>query len=225
VSKPAYVDEQFQDMEQQAHSATLGMWVFLATEILFFGALFAAYIVCRTRWPDDFAQGSRNLKEWIGGLNTFLLLLSDLCMVLAVREASWGRNRGVQLLLGIAILLSVAFLCMKGLEYTMEVNEGLFPGSHFSTIPPDQMSLPAVDQHPRPRQMQLFMFFYFVMTAVHAIHIIIGIGLMLTLIWMARRKMFSQDYFDPVDMVGLYWHFVDIVWVFLYPALYLLRKG
>ncbi|HTW95995.1 MAG TPA: cytochrome c oxidase subunit 3 family protein [Tepidisphaeraceae bacterium] len=225
MTKSAQVDEQFQDMEQQSHSATLGMWIFLATEILFFGAMFAAYMVCRTRWADDFAEGSRHLKMWIGGLNTFLLLTSDLCMALAVRAAAGGKNRAVQGMLAVTICLALAFLGCKGMEYTMEINEGLLPGSHFSTVSPDEMSLPAADQHPRPRQMQLFMFFYFVMTAVHALHIIVGIGIMLVLIVMARRKMFSAQYFNPVDMAGLYWHFVDIVWVFLYPALYLLRKG
>lgn len=225
MSKAAFVEQQFEDMEQQTHAATLGMWVFLATEVLFFGVLFTSYTVCRTRWPDAFRHGSQDLKLWIGGINTAVLLTSSFFMALAVRSAALGNNRHVVVFLGITILFGLAFLGLKGVEYTLEAEEHLVPGINFTTIPPDEVNLPADQQHPRPEQERLFMIFYFIMTCFHALHMIVGVSVLGTLAVLTRRGHFSAAYHNPIEIAGLYWHFVDIVWVFLYPALYLLRQG
>ena len=225
MSKPAYVAQQFEDMEQQTHSATLGMWAFLATEVLFFGVLFTAYTVCRTRWQAQFLEGSRDLKLWLGGVNTAVLLTSSLFMALAVRAAAAGNNRRLIANLLITAVLGVAFLGFKATEYTIEAHEHLVPGINFTTVPPDEADKPPAEQHQRPEQEKLFMIFYFIMTGFHALHMIVGISVMAVLIVLAYRRHFSAEYHSPVEVAGLYWHFVDIVWVFLYPALYLLRQS
>jgi cytochrome c oxidase subunit 3 len=225
ITKPVHVQQQFEDMEQQTHSATLGMWTFLATEVLFFGALFVGYAVYRTRWPDEFREASRELKLWIGGVNAFLLLVSSLTMALAVRSAAIGNNRGLVLHLSLTVGLAVMFLGFKATEYTLEAREHLIPNVNFTTVPPEDAQKPPAEQRHRPDQQQLFMGFYFIMTGLHALHVTVGIGVLAVLIVFARRGHFSPAYHNPVEVAGLYWHFVDIVWVFLYPALYLLRQG
>ena len=225
MSKPAYVEQQFEDMEQQTHSATLGMWTFLATEVLFFGVLFSSYAMYRTRWPEEFKHGSEDLKLWIGGANTAILLTSSLFMALAVRAASVGQNGRLILHLCLTISLGVVFLGLKGTEYYLETKEHLVPGINFTTIPPDEVGKPPSDQHPRPTQEKLFMQYYFIMTGLHATHMIVGISVLSVLVVLTARRHFSAEYHNPVEIAGLYWHFVDVVWVFLYPALYLLRQG
>ncbi len=217
--------EQFEDAEQQRQAASLGMWAFLSTEVLFFGALFAAYFVYRVRYPEAFRHGSQDMKLWLGGINTAVLLTSSLTMAMVVHAASRGDNRRIQLYLIATMILGVAFLGIKATEYTMEVREHLVPGVNFTTIPPDEVSKPASQQHPRPEQQRLFMIFYFIMTGLHAIHMIVGISVLATLYVLTRRGWFSAHYHNPIENAGLYWHFVDIVWVFLYPCLYLLRQG
>jgi len=221
----ARVDQQFQDAEQQRHSATLGMWTFLATEVLFFGVLFTSYSMYRLRWPDEFRHGSQDLKLWIGGVNTAVLLTSSLFMALAVRAATAGDNRWVAIHLCLTIALGVAFLGLKGTEYYLEARDHLVPGVNFTTIPPDEVNKPPAEQHPRPIQQRLFMLYYFIMTGLHAVHMIVGISVLTVLVILTRRGHFSADYHNPIEIAGLYWHFVDVVWVFLYPALYLLRQG
>jgi cytochrome c oxidase subunit 3 len=207
------VAEQFADAEQQNESATLGMWTFLATEVLFFGALFVSYTICRIRWPHAFRAGSLDLRWYFGAINTAVLLLSSFAMAMAVRFAAMGASRNIiRALLG-TIALAVLFLGIKGLEYSIEWREQLVPSLNYSS-----------HGGARPPQEELFMSFYFTMTAIHALHMVIGIGVMLVLIWMTRRGKFSADWHSPVEMTGLYWHFVDIVWVFLFPILYLLRN-
>jgi cytochrome c oxidase subunit 3 len=225
MPKPAYVEQQFEDIEQQTHTATLGMWAFLATEVLFFGVLFTSYTVYRTRWPEAFRHGSEDLKLWIGGINTAVLLTSSLFMALAVRAAARGENNLVITFLAITIFFGVAFLGFKALEYTLETQEHLVPGINFTTIPPDELSKPPSQQHPRPEKERLFMLFYFIMTGFHAIHMLVGIGVLSVLIILTHRRHYSPEYHNPIEIAGLYWHFVDIVWVFLYPVLYLLRQG
>jgi len=225
MSRAAYIEQQFEDFEQQTHSATLGMWVFLATEMLFFGVLFVSYMICRTRWPEAFKEGSKELKLWIGGANTAVLLTSSLFMAMAVRAAALGNNRAVVRFLGITIVFGLAFLALKATEYTLEYQEGLVPEIRFTMIPPDEMGKPPAQQHPRPQQEKLFMCFYFIMTAFHALHMIVGVSVLAVLLVLTRRGHYSAEYHNPIEIAGLYWHFVDIVWVFLYPALYLLRQG
>jgi cytochrome c oxidase subunit 3 len=225
VSNPAYVEQQFQDIEQQTQTATLGMWVFLGTEILFFGVLFVSYMIYRTRWPEAFRHGSRDLFLWIGGVNTAVLLTSSFFMALAVRAAAQGNNRQVVKLIGITIAFGLAFLGLKGFEYAMDAHEALVPGIYYSNVAPEDVGKPPSQQDIRPEQERLFMLFYFIMTGFHALHMIAGIGVLTVLLIMTRRGHFSAAYHNPIEIAGLYWHFVDIVWVFLYPALYLLRNG
>ena len=246
---PSLVAHQFEDRHQQKEAATLGMWAFLATEILFFGALFVSYTIYRHQWPDAFRKGSLELKWYLGGINTAVLLLSSFCMAMAVHAAALGSNPKIIRYLALTIVIAGVFLGIKATEYYIEYRERLIPGLNFSLDPPKEEELGSfvgafdkfdkwfntaargADQsgveektERRPENEQLFMLFYFVMTAIHATHMIIGICVMLVLIVMARRRAFSAKYHNPVEMFGLYWHFVDIVWVFLFPALYLLRQ-
>lgn len=237
------VQHQFEDRFQQKEAATLGMWTFLATEVLFFGALFVSYTIYRHMYPEDFRQGTLNLKWFMGAINTAVLLLSSFFMAMAVHASATGDNPKIIRYLIITILVGSVFLAIKGMEYYIEYREHLIPGLNFAHEPPpeDQVGAfaggaekidaffnklsPAKDKHEeRTEREKLFFLFYFIMTAIHATHMIIGIAVMLVLIWMAKRGMFSAKWHNPVECFGLYWHFVDIVWVFLFPTLYLLRQ-
>ena len=225
ADRPPYLEQQFEDFEQQTFSATLGMWTFLATEVLFFGVLFTAYAMYRTRWPEAFREGSVNLKVFLGGSNTLVLLTSSLFVALAARAAKLGQRKPLLIFLCLTWFLGWAFLGIKATEYTIETEEHLVPGINFTTISPEEAKLPPAQQHPRPDQMRLFMLFYFIMTGFHALHMIVGIGLFSVLIYLTWRGRFSAEYNNPIEIGALYWHFVDLVWVFLYASLYLLRQG
>ena len=201
--------EQFDDLEQQRSAALLGMWIFLATEVLFFGGLFLAYTVYRYLHPSVFAAASRHTEVLLGGANTAILLLSSTLMALAVRAAQLGdRKQLVRLLLGTAVL-GIGFMAVKGFEYHLDFSEHLVPGGHFQW------------QEADPATAELFFWLYFAMTGLHAIHVTVGIVLMLVLAVLAWRGRFEGGNYMPVEIAGLYWHFVDIVWVFLFPLLYL----
>jgi cytochrome c oxidase subunit 3 len=210
--------EQFDDAAQQRHASTLGMWTFLATEVLFFGALFVGFFAMRLRWPADFAAGAHHLKWYLGAINTAVLLTSSYGMVLAVHAAAQGDRKRVSRWLLATLALGALFLAIKFTEYAVEYHEKLVPHWHYA----------AVDEQtgaPRPPRLPLFMGAYFITTAFHALHVTIGLAA-LAILWLAnRRGTFSQAYHTPVEIVGLYWHFVDVVWVFLFPTLYLLRHG
>jgi cytochrome c oxidase subunit 3 len=201
---------QFEDLHQQLDSSILGMWLFLITEIMFFGGLFAAYAIYRSAAPDAFAIGSHHLDITLGGLNTAVLILSSLTMALAVREAQLGNNKGVFNLLLATLVLGSVFLVVKGFEYHHKWVENLIPGLHFHSAAGD------------PAQVQMFFVFYFAMTGMHALHMVIGAGLLIYFMVQARKNRYHAEYFGPVEVMGLYWHFVDIVWIFLFPLLYLL---
>jgi cytochrome c oxidase subunit 3 len=198
----------FFSMEQQLEASILGMWVFLVTEVMFFGGLFMAYIVYRTAYPDAWAAGSNHLDVPLGALNTAVLICSSLTMVLAVRSAQVGSRMGQIVNLILTILLGSTFLVVKYFEYAEKFEHHLVPGPNFD---------PAL-----PAQQQIFFSLYFIMTGIHAAHMVVGIGLMLVILWMAWKGRFTPDYYGPVEVSGLYWHFVDIVWIFLFPLLYLL---
>ncbi len=205
----AIVAEQFDDIDQQRSAAQLGMWIFLATEVLFFGGLFLSYTVYRFTYGDVFVEASRRLDVVLGGTNTAVLLVSSLLMALAVRAAQLDRRRLlVQLLLGTA-LLGLVFMSIKAVEYHKDYVEHLIPGTHFRWTGAD------------PRNAELFFWLYFGMTGLHAIHVTAGIGVLLVLAVLAWRGKFAAGNYNPVEISGLYWHFVDIVWVFLFPLLYL----
>ena len=204
---------QFDDAEQQRESATIGMWVFLATEVMFFGGMFLGYAVYRSSYPMAFGEASRRLDIVLGALNTAILLTSSLTMAMAVHAAHQGKRRQlVGFLIG-TIVLGSAFLGIKFYEYFQKFEEHLVPGRGFALEGAD------------PRHSQLFFSFYFAMTGMHAVHMIIGIGMMGVLIVFALRGKYSERYYNPVEMAGLYWHFVDIVWVFLFPLLYLVERA
>jgi cytochrome c oxidase subunit 3 len=219
----SFPSEQFEDGLQQRESASLGMWTFLATEVLFFGVLFTSFFVYRVRWPEEFREGAHELKWWLGTINTAVLLGSSFCMAMAVHASTEADDRKIVRFLWFTIVLGILFIAIKGTEYAIEWHDGLVPYYHWSVIPPSELNLPAAQQHPRPPQVELFMSFYFIMTLLHATHMVVGLCVLGVFVWLARRRHFTREYHHPVEVVGLYWHFVDTVWVFLFPVLYLLR--
>lgn len=223
----AALAHQFDDMEQQQESASIGMWLFLLTEIMFFGGMFTGYTVYRVKYPVAFAAGSHELDITLGAFNTGVLILSSLTMALAVHAGQMGQRRKIILFLVLTLVLGFVFLGVKVVEYgqkgvfpgLIEATHHLVPGAGFHYEPPQ--GAPATAD---PKHVQLFFGFYFAMTGMHALHMVIGAGLLSWLIWAAYRRRFSREYYAPVEMIGLYWHFVDIVWIFLFPLLYLLGR-
>jgi len=201
----------FDDSAQQFESSTLGMWVFLLTEMMFFGGMFGGYTVYRNLYPDAFASTSRYMNLTIGAINTAVLICSSFTMVLAVRSAQLGRKKALIIFLVLTLVLGCVFLALKYVEYHEKWVDHHVPGPGFRYEDPRYF-----------QQAQILFFLYFAMTGMHALHMIVGAGLLTTLIVMASRNGFSAEWYTPVDMIGLYWHFVDIVWIFLFPLLYLI---
>jgi cytochrome c oxidase subunit 3 len=220
--------EQYANLEQQHEAASLGMWVFLATEVMFFGALFVGLGAYRSKYPAAFERASEKLNWAIGGINTIVLLVSSLFMVLAVHYAKVGRTRRVVLYLAFTAALGVSFLGFKAYEYYTDYRDNLIPGWRFDEnewVAPEIGRGYDAEKGLRPDQVpqvKLFLMFYWIMTGTHALHVTIGIGAVLIMAELARRGRFSPEYYSPVDVTGLYWHFVDTVWIFLLPMLYLL---
>lgn len=205
------VAHQFDDREQQKDASTLGMWVFLATEILFFGGMFMAYIAYRWLYPEAFALASQKMDLWLGTINTAVLLTSSLTMALAVRASQLGERKGTVLLLAATMVLGTIFLGIKGVEYYHKFVEHLVPGPNFEFDPA------------YARNAEIFFILYFLLTGIHALHLLIGICLTGVIAFMAWRGRFTAEYYSPVEVSGLYWHFVDVVWIFLFPLLYLIN--
>jgi cytochrome c oxidase subunit 3 len=213
------LEEQFENLEHQHEAASLGMWIFLATEVMFFGALFVGLGAYRHAYGEAFEKASEKLNWLIGGLNTVVLLVSSLFMVLAVHYAKIGRRKQVTAYLCFTATLGLVFLCLKSVEYYTDYRDNLIPGWRFDDSEWVVKEGLARDQVP---QVKLFLLFYWIMTGTHALHVTIGVGVVLFMAVLAWRGHFSPDYFSPVDVTGLYWHFVDTVWIFLLPMLYLL---
>ena len=214
----AALAHQFQDLAQQHDTDTLGIWVFLVTEIMFFGGLFATYAILHWAYFAAFEAGSHLLDVRLGAINTVVLLGSSLTMALSVRSAQIGNRRALVLFLILTMILGGVFLGVKTYEYDQKFVEHIVPsldwapeGGVLARLAPGGLD-----------HAQLYFFFYFAMTGLHALHMIIGMGLLLWLVLRARKGTFAPDYFAPVEVVGLYWHFVDIVWIFLFPLLYLI---
>ena len=206
------VEHQFNDAEQQREAATMGMWLFIATEILFFGGMFLGYTAYRHAYPQAFAEASRHTLIAFGGTNTAVLLISSTVMAFAVRAAKQNRRGLLGLLLFVTASLGALFLVIKGFEYAREIHEGLLPGASFHIEATDQ-------QHA-----EMFFYIYWLMTGVHAFHVTIGvimIGFFAVRAW-ARNAFQNHD--TPVELLGLYWHFVDIIWVFLFPLIYMIER-
>jgi cytochrome c oxidase subunit 3 len=206
------LQHQFESLGQQKEASTLGMWVFLVTEILFFGGLFLAYTVYRSQYARGFALASHHMDILLGTVNTAVLICSSLTMAMAVHSAAKGRRKPLMGYLVATMLLGAAFLGIKAVEYTEHIRHHLFPGPGFHYSGPEA------------RSAEIFFSLYFAMTGLHALHMVIGIGLLSVLFVLARRGRFVPEYYSPVEMSGLYWHFVDIVWIFLFPLLYLIGR-
>ncbi len=259
---------QFDDARQQKEAAALGMWAFLATEVLFFGGLFLCYCVFRYRYPVMWDIGSHELDWKLGGLNTVVLLTSSLTMALGVHASQTAQKTMLTVWLLVTLALAGTFLVVKGFEYHHKWEESLVPGRHFQ-VPPEVWEkhkdtvaalhntevemTPDADTPYDPmgpnlgptatgeqtvgrapltpvfsddvRKLQLFFALYFAMTGLHGIHVVIGMGLIGTLIFLNYKGWFTKKYHTPVAMIGLYWHFVDIVWIFLFPLLYLMDRS
>jgi cytochrome c oxidase subunit 3 len=201
----------FDDMADQAEASTLGMWVFLVTEIMFFGGLFMAYLVYRSAYPTGFQEASNHLNVYWGAANTVVLICSSLTMALGVRAAQTSAPPRTQVGWIVAtMVLGAAFLGVKVIEYADKFTHHLVPGPYFQWT------------GKYPDAAEIFYSLYFCMTGLHAVHMIIGLGIMTVIAVMAWKRQFDASYYTPVEVSGLYWHFVDIVWIFLFPLLYLI---
>ncbi len=203
---------QFDNLDQQQEAATLGMWVFLVTEVLFFGGLFASYMVYRVWYPTTFGLASRQLNVYSGAGMTVVLITSSLTMAMAVHAAAHGRRNRIIGFLLLTLLLGIIFVGLKGMEYYHEYLDHHIPGAGFRIEGADWSNA------------QIFFSLYFIMTGLHALHMFIGFGIILTMIYMAWRNYFSEKWHTPIEVSGLYWHFVDIIWIFLFPLLYLVDR-
>ena len=235
-----YVAHQFDSAEQQRQSSALGMWIFLVTEVMFFGGLFAGYTVYRGLYPEAWVVGSHLLSIGLGGFNTAVLLASSLTMALAVHAAQTGKRNATAVFIVLTMVLGLVFLGVKVVEYQGKIEHHLVPGQNFQFDPahlqehgpqhaaPKEAGSPhnfvqALDKA-KPGPVQLFFSFYFTMTGMHAVHMIIGEGVLLWLLLATLKGRFNTEYYAPVEITGLYWHFVDIVWIFLFPMLYLIGR-
>ena len=207
---------QYKTLEQQTETATLGMWVFLSTEVLFFGGLFMAYTVNRASHADVFAAASKSIDLKLGTINTIVLIASSLTMAMSVWASQVGKKKLTTLFLIATLILGSVFLGIKGVEYYQKFVEHHVPGPGFSFEPGASVETNA--------HAQLFFSLYFGMTGLHALHMVVGVGLLLWLIRESIKGRYTPLYNTPVENVGLYWHFVDIVWIFLFPLLYLIDR-
>ena len=199
----------FADPEQQKESAKLGMWLFLLTEVLFFGGLFCVYAIYRAWYPETFVNAHAALDWRMGGLNTLVLIASSLTIALSIRSFQLNRqNQGIKLLLA-TFLLACTFMVVKYFEYMHKIHLGQLPGKFYTYT-----GIEGTNPH-------IFFSVYFSMTGLHGLHVLIGMGVILWLVLRAKKGHFNSDYYNPVEMTGLYWHLVDLIWIFLFPLLYL----
>ncbi|HEY0429607.1 MAG TPA: cytochrome c oxidase subunit 3 family protein [Pyrinomonadaceae bacterium] len=283
---PPGLQHQFEDMKQQEESVSIGMWMFLAQEIMFFGGMFTVYLVFRSKYPMAFAAGSNHLDVKMGFINTLVLIVSSLTMALGVYYAQKGNRNLQMIMIVLTMIFGATFLGVKIVEYTDKYNHGLVPisgwnkkiqahetsGEKSAIVLPLETKAEAAEaenkteeHHANPKgefmwedshlvtqaqqgnfltdaekigyfadgevsdnkfrdKVRIFFYIYFVMTGLHALHMIIGLLIMSWLLWKAWKGTFSSEYYSPVEISGLYWHFVDIVWIFLFPLLYLLGR-
>ena len=203
---------QFEDVAQQKDASTLGMWIFLATEILFFGGMFCCYTVYRSSYPVAFGLASNRLNLLLGAVSTAVLICSSYFMACAVNSAATGKRRAIVGFLAVTILFGITFLVIEMSEWHMLYKEGLMPGFNFTYNDID------------PNHVQLFFCMYFAMTGLHASHVTIGIVLLAVMAGRAAKGVFTPEYYTPIEITGLYWHFVDLVWIFLFPLYYLIAR-
>lgn len=201
----------FSDLEQQREASSMGMWVFLVTEIMFFGGMFCCYLVYRYLYFHAWVEGSQHMEFWYGTINTVVLIGSSLTMALAVRASQLGQRKLLVLLLLLTILLGLAFMGIKAVEYHQHWLNHEFPGSSFD-----------LKKWQDAPHVEMFFVLYFTMTGFHALHVVIGLFAVGLVAYFAWRGRYTAEYHNPVENVGLYWHFVDLVWIYLYPLLYLI---
>ncbi len=204
------LSHQFETLDQQEQASSLGMWAFLVTEALFFGGLFLLYTVYRLKFPQAFVECSKLMDLRLGVINTAVLLTSSLTMAFAVHSAEEGKKNATLGWILLTMLLGTAFLGIKGWEYHHKFLEHLVPGLDFQL------------ESIHSREAQIFFSLYFAMTGLHALHIIAGLGVLTVIAAMTAAGKFTKTYSNPVQIAGLYWHFIDIVWIFLFPLLYLI---
>ena len=223
------LQHQFDSLEQQKESSTLGMWLFLVTEIMFFGGLFTTYVIYRSKYPAAFMAASHTLDWKLGAFNTAVLILSSLTMALSIWAAQVNRRKQVVGYLIATMVLGLTFLGVKAVEYTDKFKHHHVPGASFewhegggraASGEAHADAAPAEDD--LARNVQLFFSLYFIMTGLHAVHMICGIGVLAFLLMPSWKGRYNSAYHNPLECTGLYWHFVDIVWIFLFPLLYLL---
>jgi cytochrome c oxidase subunit 3 len=208
--QPQFLQHHFHTMGQQFDASKIGLWLFLVTEVLLFGGLFIGYAIMHAKHPAAFLEAHHQLSRTLGSVNTVVLLVSSFTMVMAVWSAQNSKRKLLILFLVLTLLCAAAFMVVKGFEYHHKFVEGLLPGSFYThqgdTVPGQFM----------------FFSFYFMMTGLHGIHVLAGMG---AITWLLRRAMrgdFSSAYYGPVDLVGLYWHLVDMIWIYLFPLMYLI---
>lgn len=209
-SESQFFQHHFVDAEQQFDTAKMGMWVFLVTEVLMFGGLFAAYIVYRLWYPELFVEASTELDTLLGGVNTLVLIGSSVSVAWAIRSAQINNKKNIAINLAITFALAATFMVIKYFEWTHKFHLGIFPGEFY-----------AFDgiEHPKAN---VFFSLYYLMTGLHGIHVLIGMGLMGWLFFRSLKGHFNSEYYTPVEITGLYWHLVDIIWIFLFPLFYLI---
>ena len=222
ATPPPQLRHHFADMEQQKNTASLGMWLFLVTEIMFFGGLFCAYLIYRLMHFNAFAAASQTLDIKLGAFNTAVLLVSSVTVVLAVKAAQDGKRNQLLINLVLTIVLGLTFLGVKAIEYKEKFEHHHVPGPTFAFNEPfdDNGKLIPVN----PKEAELFFSLYFAMTGMHALHMVIGCGLFSVLAILAWKGHYSPQYYTPIENAGLYWHLVDIIWIYLFPLLYLINR-
>lgn len=211
TTQSRFFQHHFVDADQQFQAAKMGMWIFMVTEILMFGGLFAAYIVFRLWYPDLFTQASAQLDTFWGAVNTVVLIGSSLTVAMAIKSAQLNQIKNIAINLGITLALAGVFMVIKYFEWTHKFDLGIFPGEFY-----------AFDgiEHEKAN---VFYSLYYLMTGLHGIHVLIGMGLMGWLLWRSLKGHFNSEYYTPVEITGLYWHLVDIIWIFLFPLFYLIE--
>jgi cytochrome c oxidase subunit III len=207
-----YHQHHFATKEQQFETSKLGMWLFLTTEILLFGGLFVGYGLSQAKYPEAFVAAHHHLQRSLGALNTVVLLISSFTMVMAVWSAQHSKKKALITFLVLTLVCAGIFLGVKYFEYSHKFHDGLLPGRFFD-----------VKEHPMPPNQHVFFSFYFTRTGLHGIHILGGMGAMVWLLIRAVKGHFNANYYTPVDLVGLYWHLVDLIWIYLFPLLYLIQ--
>lgn len=225
-----FLAHHFDTMKQQFDSGKLGIWLFLVTEVLFFSGLFCAYAVYRAHHPDVFIYAHHFLDTRLGATNTVVLIVSSLTIAWAIRCVQLGKRRAAVVLLGITLACAATFMCIKYVEYTHKIHDGLLWGHHFNPPAAHEVvkgvanTAAGAVEHviTRPPNAHIFFGLYFAMTGLHGIHVLIGMGIIVWIMIRTARGDFGPDYYGPVEFTGLYWHLVDLIWIYLFPLLYLI---